>query len=577
MRKGVRVPFAMLLLALLGVSSVLSACSSVPGEQVPVAEAAQPKAKKRAHAKLRKPVATASLEEPAEPPAAEPTLVAPAPATTPDPVPATAEAAAPEPTAPAVTAPAAPVPITPPATLPAPVASEPAPPAAPTSEVAALPPSIPTAPAEPTGSGATALTPPPAPSAEDRAIAQAAIVGSAAPTAVLMFPDLRRAIVVPPPTRTPPVAPPSGPKVGATSDAPGYTMVRVYYGTDRNKLGGTPEHVAFGSERGRLAYGFCDISVPDTHQVGVLETASIWRLEFSEDPKKHIVLVSTVEQDKASFFKSLALRVRNSTRRSAMIFVHGYNVSFADAARRTAQMSYDLAFDGAPVFYSWPSRESVPAYPVDETNVEWSQAHLKEFLKDFIVSSETHDIFLIAHSLGSRAVVGAVKDLVAESPWMRSRLKEIVLAAPDIDADTFRRDIAPRIVTRTPSITLYTSSRDKAMVASRKFHGYARLGDATKGPVLIPGVDTIDSSDAEADLYGHFYYGESPTLISDLRGLIMERRRAHMRELLKPVETGKGRYWRLQPDSSWSASVIEAPPPSRPITAGSPPAVAPSP
>ena len=32
-----------------------------------------------------------------------------------------------------------------------------------------------------------------------------------------------------------------------------------------------------------------------------------------------------------------------------------HGVTFKDAARRTAQMAYDLGFPGAPVFYSWPS------------------------------------------------------------------------------------------------------------------------------------------------------------------------------------------------------------------------------
>ena len=35
------------------------------------------------------------------------------------------------------------------------------------------------------------------------------------------------------------------------------------------------------------------------------------------------------------------------------MFVHGFNVSFADAARRTAQIAYDLAF-GGPGALSWP-------------------------------------------------------------------------------------------------------------------------------------------------------------------------------------------------------------------------------
>ncbi len=35
--------------------------------------------------------------------------------------------------------------------------------------------------------------------------------------------------------------------------------------------------------------------------------------------------------------------------------MHGYNTSFDNALYRTAQIAYDLDFDGATFLYSWPS------------------------------------------------------------------------------------------------------------------------------------------------------------------------------------------------------------------------------
>ena len=34
--------------------------------------------------------------------------------------------------------------------------------------------------------------------------------------------------------------------------------------------------------------------------------------------------------------------------------------------RRTAQIAYDLKFEGAPIVYSWPSQEGLLSYTVDE-------------------------------------------------------------------------------------------------------------------------------------------------------------------------------------------------------------------
>jgi esterase/lipase superfamily enzyme len=45
--------------------------------------------------------------------------------------------------------------------------------------------------------------------------------------------------------------------------------------------------------------------------------------------------------------------------------VHGFNVSFENALRRTAQIAYDLDFDGAPFLFSWPSRDSLLSYASD--------------------------------------------------------------------------------------------------------------------------------------------------------------------------------------------------------------------
>ena len=54
-------------------------------------------------------------------------------------------------------------------------------------------------------------------------------------------------------------------------------------------------------------------------------------------------------------------------RDQAFIYVHGFQTSFDQAARRAAQLAYDLDFDleadfrGVPMLFSWPSRGRSPA------------------------------------------------------------------------------------------------------------------------------------------------------------------------------------------------------------------------
>ncbi|MEZ5925358.1 MAG: alpha/beta hydrolase [Hyphomicrobiaceae bacterium] len=328
-------------------------------------------------------------------------------------------------------------------------------------------------------------------------------------------------------------------------DAP-YTIVKVFYATDRKPTGKSEPNEKYGGERGTLVLGEAEVSIPRDHRLGELEGPSIWRLEFSEDPEKHVVLSSASEVIPEVFYKGVRAKVAAAPDKSAFIFVHGYNVAFKDAARRTAQMTYDLGFPGAPVFYSWPSQGTTLGYTVDENNIQWTQPTLKKFIKEFAEQSEAENLYLVAHSMGNRALTGAVKELVQENPDIRKRFKEIILAAPDIDAEIFKRDIAPFITTATPTVTLYASSNDKALIASKEVHGYARAGDSGGGLVIVHGIDTIDSSKAVTDFVGHAYYASSKSIIADIFNLIHRRQRPDQRPGLKPIDEQAGRYWQFE-------------------------------
>jgi uncharacterized protein YjbI with pentapeptide repeats len=162
------------------------------------------------------------------------------------------------------------------------------------------------------------------------------------------------------------------------------TLVEVFYATDRRPTGNTAPGQFYGRERGEegkeLTFGRCEVSIPRDHKMGGLESPSIWRLEFREEPTKHVILMTITQADEKTFFHRVNVRMSRFAKRAAFVFIHGYNVSFEDAARRTAQLSYDLGFEGAPIFYSWPSHGVTAKYVGDETAVEWTEPHLEEFL-----------------------------------------------------------------------------------------------------------------------------------------------------------------------------------------------------
>ena len=354
-----------------------------------------------------------------------------------------------------------------------------------------------------------------------------------------------------PESAPPPVAPAV---VGAESGAlvSNYAVVKVHFATDRQRDLGKPAARRFSGQRsgsgdnGGISYGHCEISIPRDHRMGELESPSLWRLEFRADPARHVMLLSSEVDDAAHFFAALKDQLQASAASSAFIFIHGYNVTFEDAARRTGQMAYDLGFAGAPVFYSWPSQGDVAGYTVDENNIEWSTPHIRAFLADFLQRTEAKKVYLIGHSMGNRGLARAAAELIAAQPALAQRIAEIILTAPDIDAQVFQQDIAPRLTAAQHPVTLYASSEDLALAASKAVHGYPRAGDSGAGMLIMAGVETIDATGVDTGFLKHSYFAEQRSALSDMFYLIHNNARADQR-FLDPVDTPKGRYWSFRP------------------------------
>jgi esterase/lipase superfamily enzyme len=329
-----------------------------------------------------------------------------------------------------------------------------------------------------------------------------------------------------------------------------YATVRVYYATDRRPTGEIKAAEFYGSERATgdtLALGVCEVSIPRDHEMGKLEEPSILKLEFREDPEKHVVLLSVTPQTRSVFYQGLAERVGRSQKKSAFVFVHGYNVTFEDAARRTAQLAYDLGFDGAPVLYSWPSKGNPLGYFADESTVDWTVPHLKQFLEDLVANSGAQTIHLVAHSMGNRPLTNALRTMATEQRTTPlPRFQQVILTAPDVDAAVFRQ-LATAIKKTADRVTLYASSRDTAIIASKLAHDFPRAGESGENIIIIPEVDTVDVSQVDSELIGHFYYGSNRSVISDIVRLFRDGAEPSRRCGLTAARLGQALYWAFSP------------------------------
>lgn len=298
-----------------------------------------------------------------------------------------------------------------------------------------------------------------------------------------------------------------------------YQPIQIFYGTDRQKTGTENANNYYGSERGTFEYGTCIVSIPEKkHVKGEIERPKWWKLEFKENSTKHIVLLNINPMLESDFFPALSVKIKESAdRNDAFVFVHGFYTTFAEAARRTAQLTYDLDFKGAPIMYSWPSSIR---YLDDRDNVEWTIKNLKNFLEQIILKTSVKNIHLIAHSMGNVALTDALKELKLsfKAKAREPLFNQIILAAPDIDAGVFEQNIAPAIKGTAKRITLYASSNDHALHLStfiRRWN-HPRAGESGNSIVVLNGIDTIDASDVNTDLLGHGYFSSTESLINDI-------------------------------------------------------------
>jgi len=304
-------------------------------------------------------------------------------------------------------------------------------------------------------------------------------------------------------------------------------VVKIFYATDRKATREDEASRYYGLERnddGQLSFGTCEVSIPRNHNsVEHNPPKWNWRLEYLPKADKVVKLQKTTQKSKDEYFNELSGCIGLSNR-EALIFIHGFRETFESAAKEAAELSYDLGFEGITILYSWPSRGNLLGYAADEASIEWTAPHLREFLRQFMTVSQIDSVHLIAHSMGNRALINVLSSFACEQGRItRQSIQQVILAAPDIDVGVFSQ-IASTILPTAGHITLYASSKDKALFASRKLHHYQRLGDTNGGVTIISGIDTIDVSAVGSDIWGHSYFIDSESVIADISGILLEKK-----------------------------------------------------
>lgn len=324
------------------------------------------------------------------------------------------------------------------------------------------------------------------------------------------------------------------------------TVYPVWFGTNRKPDG----RGGFGTERNdRTTRGRADVLIPEGHRFG--ESGSpFWekllRFDLRDDTLR---LQALTTQERDAWFGEIQQAMYDAKASGvgshALFFLHGFNVTFEEAAIRAAQVGFDLKVPGATAFFSWPSRGNVAAYPADEATIEASERAITEFLVDFATHCGAEKVHVIAHSMGNRGLLRALQRIATNAETQGTvKFGQIFLAAPDVDRDLFL-DLARLYPEHSERTTLYASDGDLPVHISAKLHDAPRAGYFKPYTVTV-GVDTVAVPDFDVDLLGHSYFAQAEALLHDMYDLMRHDTAPAQRQRLAEASDGAMKFWQLR-------------------------------
>jgi esterase/lipase superfamily enzyme len=326
----------------------------------------------------------------------------------------------------------------------------------------------------------------------------------------------------------------------------GPRLYEIWFGTNRTPLDPRDPSKGFGGTRDdRVHYGVCEVAIPKAHKFGSVGTAwwRRWlRLEFADD---HIQVARRRKiDDAATFFDELREELASSQGNQLLFYLHGFNVSFDEAAIRAAQLFADLKVPGAAAFFSWPSKASVDDYFADVERIGDSEANIAAFLTGLATQLGGATVHIIAHSMGNRGLARAIQRIAAAVEGTANvHFGQIILAAPDISVELFN-DLARIYPTLCARTTMYVSARDRALGLSKWLQDGPRAG-FTPPVTIVPNIDTVEVTNIDLTLLGHGYYAEAEAVLYDIAALLQHNSAPAVRPRLSAgrVSGSDSGYW----------------------------------
>jgi esterase/lipase superfamily enzyme len=364
---------------------------------------------------------------------------------------------------------------------------------------------------------------------------------------------------------------PAGPALSQTAETRGSAEpIEILYLTNRAPVTLENGAVSYGSGRSHsLAFGTVSVLGDDVATASVSTPTELGRFPNAPYQLERIngvlqrapAVMSEHARAQALLQKELVSRVQEAGRREIVVFIHGYNNSFEDAARSVGQLCNDLGpKDYLCIAITWPaggSKGALFGYNFDRESGEFAVPDVRKAIRAIGATPGLKKLHFIAHSRGTDVLSTALQQLAIETYSSQSsfaaklKIANVVLAAPDLDMDVaFARMLGTASDPEAPygkapnrnarldpglmHLTVYASQKDRALEMSKALFGSeTRLGlmdSHAKAEMLeltshSAGVADFISVENGGGLIGHSYFLSSPEVRADLVALIRDGRK----------------------------------------------------
>ena len=274
----------------------------------------------------------------------------------------------------------------------------------------------------------------------------------------------------------------------------GQDRFRFFFATNRaaDRDDGPLQERLGATRRPGLLLGSFDTEIEPTLGLGRWLDASSWFLD------EEIKILDVRSLERADFVAQVRAMVADSPHRGLLLLVHGFRTDFDFALRGTAFLANVLDINAPVMVFDWPGNQgsSLSGYRRAQQVATSSATELADTLRLIVREIRPERLWLVAHSMGGQVVVDAFSELYRDEDFADDgfEVDDVVLTAPDVDRARFKDQFKAELQALARNTTVYVSSNDRALLASRLINRARRLGESSLSKEDAELLDTVEAA-----------------------------------------------------------------------------------